>query len=85
MTIWKGKLLISIFQYICNWLKIFEPLRTLFLEFRRVVNLEIFVDEQYLIDYAGLYINWANCEKLSFIKLTIFLMYQTIIVAKERQ
>ena len=61
--------LIRMFQYISNWSKAFEHLPThplssiptLFLQYIQNNNFsKTFLDNNFSVGYAGLYINWAN-------------------------
>ena len=54
-------LLTRIFQYISNWLKVFEHLPTLFLQYTQTNNFSKFFQIiSFSVGYAVLYINWVN-------------------------
>ena len=54
-------LLTRIFQYISNWSKVFEHLPTLFIQYTQSNDFSKFFQiNNFSVDYAGLYINWAN-------------------------
>ena len=58
-------LLTRTFQYISNWLKVFEHLPTLFLQYTQSHNFSnLYQINNSSVDYAGLYLNWANTSLL---------------------
>ena len=69
-------LLTQIFQYSSNWSNAFEHLPNLFVQYR-VTIFQIFLDKQFLVDYAGLYMNWTNTSlfiilgRLPILKISI--------------
>ena len=56
-------LLRRIFQYISNWSKVFEHLLTLIFQYTFSNSFSKFSQiSNFSVDYAGLYINWANAS-----------------------
>ena len=70
-------LLTQIFQYSSNWSNAFEHLPTYLFNIHRVTIFQIFLDKQFLVDYAGLYMNWTNTSlfiilgRLPILKISI--------------